>query len=92
MTSPEAARLDLYNGLAELLGPERAGAFMAAFPSIDVSDMVTKGEFRAGMAEIRTEMAELRAEFKSDLHQILLAQLAGLIVILGAMVGLAFIP
>lgn len=69
---------------------------MAALPAYDISDLVTKEEFRAGMAE-------LRAEFKSDLQQglaavnaridrLFLAMMGGFIVILGAMVGLAFLP
>jgi hypothetical protein len=38
----EAARLDLYNGLAELLGPDRAETLMAALPIFESSDLVTK--------------------------------------------------
>jgi hypothetical protein len=58
---------------------------MAAISGYDHKDLLTRDEFRAGIAE-------LRAELKSDLHQILLALVGGLIVILGAMVGLAFVP
>jgi hypothetical protein len=65
---------------------------MAVLPAVDISQLVTKEEFRAGLAELRAEMSGLRSEFKSDLHQILLALIGGLIVILGAMIGLAFLP
>jgi hypothetical protein len=92
VTASEAARHDLYNGLTEVLGPQRAETLMAAISAHDTSQLVTKEEFRTGMAELRVEMSGLRAEFKSDLHQILLALVGGLIVILGAMVGLAFVP
>ena len=85
MTSPEAARPDLYNGLIEVFGPKRAETLMAALSAYDHKELLTRDEFRAGIAE-------LRAELKSDLHQILLAMIGGLIVILGAMVGLAFLP
>jgi hypothetical protein len=91
LTASEAARHDLYNGLSELLGPQRAEILMAALPAYDVSDLVTKDEFRAGMAE-------LRAEFKSDLQQglasvnaridrLYLATLSGFVVTIGTMVG-----
>ena len=87
----EAARHDLYNGLTELLGPQRAETLMAALPSYDISDLVTKDEFRAGMAE-------LRAEFKGDLHQglaavntridrLFVAMMGGFVVTLGTSVG-----
>jgi hypothetical protein len=85
VTTSDAARHDLYNGLTEVLGPQRAEALMAAISGYDHKDLLTRDEFRAGIAE-------LRAELKSDLHQILLALVGGLIVILGAMVGLAFVP
>jgi len=96
VTASEAARHDLYNGLTELLGTQRAETLMAALPAYDVSTFLTKDEFRA-------EMAELRAEFKNDLQQglaavnvridrLFLAWMGGLVVILGAMVGLAFLP
>lgn len=69
---------------------------MASLPAYDISELVTKDEFRAGLAE-------LRAEFKNDLYQglatinqridrLFVALVGGLVVILGTMVGLAFIP
>ena len=64
---------------------------MAALPSYDLSELVIKDEFRAGMAE-------LRAEFKSDLHQgltavntridrLFIAMMSGFVVTLGTTVG-----
>ncbi|MGH8952432.1 MAG: hypothetical protein ACRDX9_13495 [Acidimicrobiia bacterium] len=61
-----------------------------------MSTFLTKDEFRA-------EMAGLRAEFKNDLQQgltavqvridrLLLAWVGGVVVFLGAVVGLAFLP
>jgi hypothetical protein len=92
MMPSEAARHDLYNGLSELLGPQRAETLMAALPVYDISDLVTKDEFRAGMAE-------LRAEVKGDLHQglaalnaridrLFLATMSGFVLTVGTMVGL----
>jgi CHASE3 domain sensor protein len=76
---------------------------MAAYPSYDVPELVTKDEFRAGLAELRAEMAELRADLRGELHQglaavnqridrLFLAMMGGFVVLLGAMVGLAFLP
>jgi hypothetical protein len=65
---------------------------MAALPVSDISDLVTKDEFRAGMAEFR-------AEFKGDLHQglaalnarihrLFLATMSGFVLTVGTLVGL----
>jgi hypothetical protein len=94
--SSEAEWHDLYTGLVEVLGPKRAGTLMAAIPPFDISELVTKTELRA-------QLAELRAEFKSDLNQglttvnqridrLFLAMMGGFVVVLGAMIGLAFLP
>lgn len=44
MAGSEAAGVDLYNGLAELLGRERAETLMAALPGYDMSDLPTKSD------------------------------------------------
>ena len=91
MTPSEAARHDLYNRLAELLGTQRAETLMAALPAYDISQLVTKDEFRAGLAE-------LRAEFKGDLHEglasvnaridrLFLGMMSGFVLTLGTTVG-----
>jgi hypothetical protein len=96
MTASESARHDLYNGLTELLGPQRAETLMAAIPAHDISDLATKDDLRA-------EMAGLRTEIKNDLQQglasvnlridrLILAWVGGLIVIVGAMAGVVFMP
>jgi hypothetical protein len=64
---------------------------MAVLPAYDISQLVTKEEFRAGLAE-------LRAEFKSDLQQglasvnqridrLFLAMMSGFVVTIGTTVG-----
>jgi CHASE3 domain sensor protein len=69
---------------------------MAALPAYDISQLVTKEEFRAGLAELRTE-------FKTDLQQglravnqridrLFMTMVAGQTVILSAIIGLAFLP
>jgi hypothetical protein len=69
---------------------------MAAIPAHDISDLATKDDLRA-------EMAGLRTEIKNDLQQglasvnlridrLFLAWVGGLIVIVGAMAGVVFMP
>jgi hypothetical protein len=48
----EAARHDLYTGLAELLGPERTETLMSALPSCEISDVATKGDIALLSARI----------------------------------------
>jgi hypothetical protein len=67
MTSmSEAARADLYNGLAELNGRERAETLMTHLPRSDPNDLVTKSdvsELRADFAALRSDFSELRSDF-----------------------------
>jgi hypothetical protein len=64
---------------------------MTALPADDISQLVTREEFRAGLAE-------LRAEFKSDLQQglasvnqridrLFVAMMSGFVVTVGTTVG-----
>jgi hypothetical protein len=87
VTASESARHDLYNGLNELLGPQRTETLMAALPAYDASDLVTK-------SDLTLFGAELRAEFKSDfsainarIDRLYLATLSGFVVTLGTTVG-----
>jgi hypothetical protein len=80
----EAARSDLYNGLSQMLGPERAETLMSAIPLHDLDEVATKGDLallaadlRSGMGDLRSEMgglrsemAELRAELKPDIAEL----------------------
>ena len=74
-----------------MLGPQRAETLMAALPAYDISQLVTKDEFRAGLAE-------LRSEFKGDLHEglasvnaridrLFLGMMSGFVLTLGTTVG-----
>ncbi len=55
MAISEAARADLYTGLAELLGRDRAETLMAYLPTFEPTDVATK----ADLAELR-DLLELR--------------------------------
>ncbi len=73
----EAARADLYNGLSDLLGPERAETLMTHLPRYDPAEVATKSDFadlRSDFAELRSdfrgEMSELRSDFRSDFAEL----------------------
>jgi hypothetical protein len=82
----EAERFDLYNGIAELLGPERAETFMSAFPTVDISELATK----ADLAALDARMGALEAAMLNlglRLDRMFQTMVAGLFVIVAAMVG-----
>ncbi len=71
MSISDAARADLYTGLTEVLGRNRAETLMAHLPTFDPVDIVTKadlGEFRAdvdrrfGGVEQRLDVVEQRLD------------------------------
>lgn len=62
MAISEAARSDLYTGLSEVIGPERAETLMSAIPLHQLDEVATKGDVRASAADLRAEIAEIRAE------------------------------
>jgi hypothetical protein len=54
------SRSSIYQKLVPLLGEEDTTAMMAAFPGVEGDELVTKQFLRAEMAELRTEMAEMK--------------------------------
>lgn len=105
MAISEAARNDLYTGLRDVLGTERAETLMSAIPLHDLDEVATKGDLAELRAELRAEMAEFRAELKTEIaglrvefHSELAAlrrtmsnwMLTLLVTIVGAMAGIAF--
>ena len=87
MPISEAARADLYTGLAEVLGPDRAETLMAQLPRFDPIDVATKSD----LAELRTELrAELRdglAAVNQRLDRLFLTLLVGMFGLVAAVVG-----
>lgn len=67
MSISEAARSDLYTGLRDVLGPERAETLMSAIPLHDLDEVATKRDIAELRAELRADMAELRTEFKTEI-------------------------
>ena len=70
MPTSEAARHDLYNGLTELLGLDRADTLMAYLPEFDPDDVATKGDIAELRAATKTDIAELRTATKTDIAEL----------------------
>lgn len=92
MSSPESRRHDLYNGLVETLGVERADVLMAYLPQTGSTELATKADIRA--LEARIDALELRIgtleanltaridQLGTRIDRIVLAVVAALIVII----------
>lgn len=106
MAISEAARSDLYTGLRDVLGPERAETLMSAIPLHDFDEVATKadlailraelmGEIRGLRVELKTDIANLRAELTSEVaafrKQMGNWMLTLLVAIVGAMAGISFL-
>jgi hypothetical protein len=87
VTVSESARHDLYNGLTELLGPQRAETLMAALPAYDTSDLVTKSDLAAFGAELRAEFKSDLAAVNTRIDRLFLAMMSGFVVTVGTTVG-----
>jgi hypothetical protein len=70
MAISEAARSDLYTGLRDVLGSERAETLMSAIPLHDLDEVPTKGDLAELRADLRADMAELKAELKEDIAEL----------------------
>ncbi len=95
----EAARADLYTGLSEAIGPERAETLMSAIPLHDLDEVATKADLAVLAAELRAEIADLRAEFKAELADQIGAlrtvmtnwMLTILVTVVGSLIGVALL-
>lgn len=81
----EAQRADLYTGLVEVLGPDRAETLMAHIPRSDPA--ATKAELKELRVELRVELGEGLAAVNQRLDRLSQTLVAGLLVIVAAMVG-----
>ena len=96
----EAARADLYTGLADVLGPERAETLMTHLPRYDPVDVATKAdllslETRLTQRFDRVDERFVRVEAQLDalagcLDRLFLTLVAGLFVIVASMAGVVF--
>lgn len=65
MSTSEARRHDLYNGLYEILGTERAETLMAYLPTSEAAALATKADLDREIASVRTEIVSARTEIAS---------------------------
>lgn len=59
-------RSSIYTKLVPILGEDDANVLMSEFPSVEADELVTKQFLRAELAELR---AELRTEFRDLTHR-----------------------
>lgn len=64
MPVDEETRQDVYEDFKRVHGSKRAGAIMAMLPPAGVPELATKADLEVLRAEMRTEMAEMRAELE----------------------------
>jgi hypothetical protein len=79
----EDARADLYTGLAEVLGRDRAETLMSQLPTFDPGEVATKSD----LAELRTELRDGLGAFNQRLDRLFLALLVGSFGIVATMLG-----
>jgi hypothetical protein len=94
MTTPESRRHDLYNGLTELLGEDRADTLMTYLPSSEGTDLATKSDLDAieDRLVVRIDIVSQRLEGLSQrLDRMVLAMIAGLVAIIATLVAQSFI-
>lgn len=106
MAISEAARSELYTGLSQVLGPERAETLMSAIPLHDLDQVSTKGDLAVLAADLRNDMADLGTELKTDIADLraeMHAEIGALrrsmanwmltllVAVVGAMVSITFI-
>ena len=76
MSLSEAERADLYTGLVEVFGPTRAEIMMSAYKLHDLDEVATK-----------RDLAELRAEFKSDFTKLSFILVGGFLGVIATLIG-----
>lgn len=77
MAISEAARSDLYTGLRDVLGPDRAETLMSAIPLHDFDEVATnrdvaelRAELKSEIADVRADIAQLRADFTGEIDSL----------------------
>ena len=63
-------RIAIHAGLVTIMDDAHADAFLAAHPAHDRDDLVTKGDLRAEMAELRAEQAERFAKVDVEFERL----------------------
>jgi hypothetical protein len=89
MALSEKHRSSIYQGLIKFLGEEEAQALLSQFPARDLDEPVTKEFVRAEIAEVRTEIAGLRADIGDRFREQTMWMAGSLIAGMGVAVGIA---
>jgi len=90
MAISEAARNDLYTGLAEVLGSDRAEILMSAIPLHDLDEVATKSDVLLLRTELGAEIGSLRTELGAEIGSLrteLHSEIGSLRAELGAEIG-----
>jgi hypothetical protein len=66
----EEARHDMYEGLTEVLGKQRATTLMEHLPPTGWGDVATTRDLEVLQAVTRAEMAELKTELKAEMAEL----------------------
>ena len=79
MALSQKHRSSIYTHLTPIIGEEEAEALLSHFPARDLDEPVTKEFVRAEIAEVRTEIAELRGDLETGVAGVRteIAQLRG---------------
>jgi hypothetical protein len=91
--SSEAAWNDLYNGVVEMLGPERAETLMTHLFRYDPSQIVTKSDIvamKSDIAVMKSDIVAMKADIaglRSDISGLYRTLIGGFIVLTAAMIG-----
>jgi hypothetical protein len=93
VATTEAQRIDLYNGLVELLGEQRAGTLMAFLPTQMSGDLATKSDVLALEQRLDRRFDALDESLiavNRRIDRLFRTLVAGLFVIVAAMAGVVF--
>ncbi len=95
MATTEETRNDLYQGLTEALGKQRANTLMEHLPPRGWADVATKQDLQLLRNELQTEIGELRAEMRvgfadvrTELHRTLRTHTLAMMATTTALIGL----
>lgn len=101
MTTPEARRLDLYNGLTDFLGEDRASTLMTYLPQNESKDLATKSDLgelegrigvRIDAVSGRLDDVVLRLDGMTErLDRMVFSLVVGLVAIIATLIAQSFI-
>ena len=79
----------MFNALEASLDSRAAAVMMAHLPPAGYADLATRADIDGLRSELKGEMAELRAEVRSQLPKLVAANIASMIGVAGLVLGAA---